>query len=285
MTQHSTTAAPAAPLTRRERQRQATYHEIVDAARQQLRSGEELSVRAVAGQLGLTPPALYRYVDSAAALAELVSRAIFDDIIEAMGTVRDLHPDDAPDRQIVAAASGFRAWALRHPEEFQHVFDTELCVDNPVFGDLSLPGVDAGEVDPDRRVEGGELFGTFFAEIFSRLWQRQRFPVPSVAELDPAFVEMCDQGPEHQRLALEQVGEDGYGMMWTFWLAWVRLYGVVMLEVNGKIQPPLVEANAVYDAIMVEIGNSLGLEGRWTDLGEVAREAERMVATLEDEGA
>ena len=57
------TAGPA--LTRRERHRQATYDEIVSVARALLRSSStDLSLRAVAAEMGMTPPALYRYVDS-----------------------------------------------------------------------------------------------------------------------------------------------------------------------------------------------------------------------------
>ena len=48
--------------TRRERQREATYDEIVGASRELLAEGAELSLRAVAGRMGMTAPALYRYV-------------------------------------------------------------------------------------------------------------------------------------------------------------------------------------------------------------------------------
>ena len=70
--------------TRRERQRQATFDEIVDVSRQLLRDGEDVSVRAVAQEMGLTPPALYRYVDSHAELMVRVARSIFEDVVAAM---------------------------------------------------------------------------------------------------------------------------------------------------------------------------------------------------------
>lgn len=50
--------------TRRERQRAATHDEIVTVARQLLGSPDALSLRAIAAEMGLTAPALYRYVDS-----------------------------------------------------------------------------------------------------------------------------------------------------------------------------------------------------------------------------
>ena len=51
-----------APVTRRERQREATYDEIVAVSAQLLAEGADLSLRAVAGRMGMTAPALYRYV-------------------------------------------------------------------------------------------------------------------------------------------------------------------------------------------------------------------------------
>ena len=80
------------PLTRRERQRQATYDEIVAIARTLLRGGQEVSIRAVAGDMGLTPPALYRYVESAAALDDMVTQYIFVDVVATMADARDAHP-------------------------------------------------------------------------------------------------------------------------------------------------------------------------------------------------
>ena len=52
------------PVTRRERQREATYDEIVSVAAELLDEGADLSLRAVASRMGMTPPALYRYVAS-----------------------------------------------------------------------------------------------------------------------------------------------------------------------------------------------------------------------------
>src|SRR5690348_11377841 len=109
------TAAP----TRRERQRQATFDEIVDVARRLLRAGEDVSVRGVAQEMGLTPPALYRYVDSHADLLALVQRSIFGDVVAAMTVARDEQAADDPAAQIVAASAAFRSWALHNRVEFQ----------------------------------------------------------------------------------------------------------------------------------------------------------------------
>ena len=63
--------APTAGDLRRDRHRLATA-----AAH-----GRDVSLRAVAAEMGLTPPALYRYVDSHAELMALVARAVFADVV------------------------------------------------------------------------------------------------------------------------------------------------------------------------------------------------------------
>src|SRR6478672_7810745 len=107
----SAATSSAAP-TRRERQRQATYDEIVEVSRRLLRASEDVSLRAVSAEMGMTPPALYRYVDSHAELMVLVARSVFEDVVAAMTIARDGQAPDDPSAQIVAASAAFRAWAL-----------------------------------------------------------------------------------------------------------------------------------------------------------------------------
>src|SRR5699024_5285382 len=93
--------------TRRERQRQATYDEIVQVSRRLLRTSEPLTLRAVATEMGMTAPALYRYVDSYQQLEVLVAQAILDDVVAGLDAARASHPDDDPAAQLLAAAVGF----------------------------------------------------------------------------------------------------------------------------------------------------------------------------------
>lgn len=245
------------PLSRRERRRLATHAEVVATAREQLRLGQDVSIRAVATEMGVTAPALYRYVESAGELRDLVRSAVLEDVVDTMAVARDAHPDSEPELQIAAVASAYRTWALAHPAEFQHVFSTPPPAGDVVFGGVRVcePGT---EVD-DRHLDAGEKFGEFFGEIFGRLWLKRPFPVPSRDELHPAFVTLCDEAPERQRAILDQVGPDAYGMLWVFRLAWARLYGIVTLEVAGQIDRALIETGAVFDAMLIEIGESLGM--------------------------
>lgn len=252
------------PLTRRERQRQATYGEIVDVARGLLRGGHEVSIRAVAGDMGLTPPALYRYVDSAAALDDLVTQHIFVDVVATMAAARDVHPEDDPAARIVAACTAFRAWALGNPAEFRMVFASPPAPGAPPKAAHAKFPLAAD------CPEGESIFTDFFGELFVRLWQHRRFPVPPRESLDPAVVAVWDEAGSARRATAELFGEDGIGVLWLFELAWARLYGIVTLEVFGHIDPALTASGAMFRAVILEIGSTLGLADEWERLRGIA---------------
>jgi AcrR family transcriptional regulator len=270
-------AQPSAP-TRRERQRQATFEEIVAVARRLLRAGEDVSLRAVASEMGMTAPALYRYVDSHAELMTLIAHSVFDDVIATMAAARDEHPDDDPAAQTVAATWAFRSWALANRAEFQLIFATpptpewiELCE-----ATAAVPMSALADCVPSET--GMQQFGEFFAEIFGRLWARYRFPIPADDELDPVVLDVLRVQAAHK---LEHgsdstegpgaLGPPSAGMVWMFERAWARLYGTVTLEVFGHLHPGFVRTGALFAATMRDIGRDLGLEQEWERLGDLAR--------------
>ena len=69
---------------------------------------------------------------------------------------------------------------------------------------------------------------------------------------------------------MQLFGDDGVGVLWLFELAWARLYGIVTLEVFGHIDPQLVESGALFRAVILEIGASLGLADDWERLRGIA---------------
>lgn len=274
------------PLTRRDRQRLATLAEIEQTAMSLVRGGDEVSIRAVATAMGLTAPALYRYVDSAAALDELVTRAVFRDVIATMGRARDRQSADDPAAQIVASATAFRTWALRNPHEYRMVFGTppgaDMAGGKPRAGRASRPLL-GQPVGPSSRLDvETELFcdfSGFFADIFLRLWQQVPFPVPATEALDPTFVAMCCEAAD-AKLPGVSAGPDALGILWTYEMAWARLYGIVTLEVFGHVSPILIESGAMFNATMLDIGRTIGLEHEWPRLREIAA-AERDAAAVD----
>ena len=265
-----TTPTASTEPTRRERQRQATYDEIVDVARALLRGGSEVSLRAVAGEMGLTPPALYRYVDGASALDALVTRQIFVDVVAAMARARDAvrrRRPGRPDRRRCDRVPHLGAGQPRGVPDGLRV--STGARRRPARA--LVPAAGGQRPDGEECAEGESLFTDFFGELFYRLWDQVRFPAPSREELEPGVVARWESAEDSPKQGLaEMFGEHGVGVLWLFELAWARLYGIVTLEVFGHMDPQLTESGALFRATILEIGTSLGLAGDWERLRVIA---------------
>lgn len=246
-----TTPGKAVP-TRRERQRQATYDEIVEVSRRLLPNGDVLSLRAVAAEMGMTAPALYRYVDSYQDLLLLVGRSIFHDVVATLVAARDRQPSSDPGAQILASAVAFRQWALSHREEFALLFA------NPATNAADDPVPDEGEV----------AFAAFFGDIYRRLWDRYRFPIPSDDDLDPDVLASLRSQRETGTLPCDFPGMP-IGMSWVFIRAWTRLYGTVTLEVFKHMHAGVIDSGALFRAMLEENVRDLHLGGDWERLQPV----------------
>jgi AcrR family transcriptional regulator len=124
-------------MTRRERTRAATFDEIVATARRLLVADGPTAVtlRAIARDMGMTAPGLYRYVASHEDLINVLIAALFDEATGELEAARDsARPEVAP--RLLATCRAFRRWALANP--------TELAL---VFGS-PLPGFEAQEMSP-----------------------------------------------------------------------------------------------------------------------------------------
>jgi AcrR family transcriptional regulator len=107
-------------LTRRERQRAATVEEIKEVARALMREQGTIDVRFtdIAKEMGMTPPALYRYfADRDALLTELIAEAYRELGREVAEAREQCDPDDIGGRWI-SVGTAYRDWARREPEQF-----------------------------------------------------------------------------------------------------------------------------------------------------------------------
>jgi AcrR family transcriptional regulator len=97
---------------RRERLRREMLDEIIGTARLLLEKGgpSAISVRAIARQLGMTGPAIYRYYPSLDALMSALSESVISELCAAVESARD---------QSGGMAREFRGWALDHPASFR----------------------------------------------------------------------------------------------------------------------------------------------------------------------
>ena len=242
---------PVSQPTRRDRLRAATTEEIIQTARQLLvDSGPEaVSLRAIAREMGMTAPGLYRYFASHTELVRHVSASIFtelgDDIrqaIHAAAVTAEQGPDQVTVHltiKMVAACREFRRWALNHKPEFALLFG------------VPLPGLDDGRFDVADECALA-FAGTFFA-LFIELWSRAPFPVPANEDIDP--------GLRGQLLRYrELLGADiPVGAVLTFLRCWILLYGAVALEVFGHINFALEDAAPMFEITLGDLASLIGL--------------------------
>ncbi|KHL17760.1 hypothetical protein CLV56_0422 [Mumia flava] len=234
--------------TRRETQRQATLDEIVVTARRMVAGGEEISLRAVATAMGMTAPALYRYVDNIEDLSQRVAGSVYDDLLDLMLEASGPYAPD-PASEIVAGAAAFRRWSLAHRGEFALTFA------NPVIG------ASASKHGEGPCAESGMRFGGFFGERVAQLWSERGFSDLPAAPSGPADAEAI--AAVHEKPG---VGELPERAQWAFLRAWSRLYGTVTLETFGHVSDGVVESGALFQDTMRECGRLLGLGDRADEL-------------------
>ena len=215
-------------MTRRERQREATYTEIVDAARGLLADGQELSLRAVAARMGLTAPALYRYVASIQELVDLVAFEIDKAATDTFREAAETQPADDPLAQLVCASVAFRRWALGNVAEFSTVFA------NPV----------ADSHCQRREVITAWTSGIYMHQLLIDVWHQTHYPHPDVDDVPPAVAEAL-RDPMFP-VDVKEIPEGHRGLIWVFMQGWATLYGTVALEVFGHMDPRVIESGALF---------------------------------------
>src|SRR5689334_19752787 len=113
-------------LTRRERVRAETVEEIKRTARQVLveQGAEGLALRAIAREMGMTAPALYRYFDSREDLIEAVVADLYDELTTELERAIASATPATVGVQLMQASRAFRRWASTHHLEFGLLFAT-----------------------------------------------------------------------------------------------------------------------------------------------------------------
>jgi AcrR family transcriptional regulator len=235
--------------SRRDRVRAATIEEIKGTARQLLvaEGPEAVSLRAIGRAMGMTAPALYRYFGSREDLLQHVVGDIFTeiaaDIHAAIGRAADASDGDVA-AKLIAACQAFRNWALDHRPEFGLLFGTPL------------PGLEAVHDKPasDLVAECADKFSLEFLTLFYELWRKHPFPVPADDEIDTGLLAQLIRYRDALGAALPA------GAVLVFLRCWVRLYGMVSLEVFGHLHFALDDPGAMFDYTLSELAALLGLE-------------------------
>jgi AcrR family transcriptional regulator len=238
--------AVAQPLSRRDRVRAATVTEIKDTARRILvaEGVDGLSLRAIAREMGMTAPALYRYFPSREDLVVHLIAELYGQLTDAVEAARDAEaPQDAP-RQLTAVSRAFRRWAVDHPREFALLFGS------PIPGLETTRGAEA----PTVAHEAGERFGAVFGELVARIYLTRPVPVPAEEDIDPVLQrelrEWCTTFPVPLPIGVAQV----------FLSCWIRLYGMVAMEVFDHLKFAVTDAEPMFEAELRDLAVKLGVD-------------------------
>jgi len=238
---------PIAIATRRERTRAATVREIKTTARRLLieQGAESVTLRAIAREMGMTAPALYRYFDSHDALLSAVVADVYDELADSLEAARDAIAPSDPGTRLLEMAREFRHWSTEHPREFGLVFATPV----PLVIDAPSP------LD-----KAGSRFGAVFVDAFFQLFRERPFAVRADDELPLDFRDQLDH---YRQQMCTQLGDvvlaiplGGYEV---FLECWVRLYGFVALEVFDHLTFALTDPEPAFESHLHGIADRLGI--------------------------
>jgi AcrR family transcriptional regulator len=247
------------PVSRRERVRAATVDEIKAVAlRLLVEEGQEAAtLRAIAREMGMTAPGLYRYFPSHEDLHKALVADTYDRIAAVLAQARDAAGAQAAEPrmagkplavvQLVCVAKAFRDWAATHPQEFRLVFGSPV------------PALSNDAEDP--ALAAGNRFGAVFVEIFVRLWAEQPFPVDPDDSLPES---LAAQLREYRATLVDLFGEQAavlpLGALDVYLRAWVQLYGLVAMDVFNHLHFCLSDAGPFFETSLAAIGRTLGVE-------------------------
>jgi AcrR family transcriptional regulator len=231
----------AARSPRRERVRQATVEEIKAVARAQMAAEGTAGVnlRAIAREMGMTAPALYRYFASRDDLVTALVTDAYDALADAMEAAVEAAGPGGHAERVRAAFSAFRAWGLAHPTEFALIFGSPI------------PGYVAPETTRPAGVRHTDLLGRLLADAWA---DGALDPDRIGVRVPPA---LARQVTELQR---RRGGPDLPAPVLAFGLgAWARLHGLVTLEVFGHLAPAVGDGTALFEQELEAIVAQSGL--------------------------
>jgi AcrR family transcriptional regulator len=245
----------AEPVRRRDRVRADTVREIKDTARRVLveHGGEGFALRAIAREMGMTAPALYRYFDSRENLVEHVVADLYEELCTHLEDARDAADPATPAIQLLACSRAFRRWAISHHQEFGLLFGSA--------GDGVVPPHDQLHADPDSPAYAAAArFGSIFATLMAQIYLARPFPVPAEEDIDPALAEQL------RGWMAEIPVELPLGVVRVFLSCWVRLYGLVAMEIFGHLKFALDDAEPMFEAELHDLAEILGIADQYADV-------------------
>ena len=235
--------------TARERARAELTGEIKAEARRQLaaRGAQQLSLRAVARELGMASSALYRYFPSR---DDLLTSLIID-AYDALGESVEkpglaLPAADARSRWR-ACCHAVRDWALAHPHEYALIYGS------PVPG-YQAPAETIGPAGRVAAVIGGVLAQAWSARAAGQGQAARSLPGEPLTE--PLTQPLAGQA----RLVAEAIAPGvPEAMIARGLIAWTQLFGMVSFELFGQLVGSADPADAFFGYAVEQMADFLGI--------------------------
>ncbi|WNG40528.1 TetR/AcrR family transcriptional regulator [Archangium violaceum] len=214
------------PPSPRERYRVQTAEEAKRIASRQLAEGGPgaISLNAIAKEMGLTGPALYRYFASRdELLAELVTDA-YNDLADVFQAAAEQEGAHSPRARLHALAEAYRQWALAQPHRYQLLF-------------ASSAG--SGQLAPERTIPAAHRTMTFLFDTLVKLLSASPTTIEPQAALDRQLEQWAERrlGPKVQGLVAR------HGLLF-----WTRLHGLLSLELLGHFAVMGIDPTLLYAA-------------------------------------
>jgi AcrR family transcriptional regulator len=222
--------------TIRRQQHRATAEEIKRVARRQMAEAgaAALSLRAIAAEMGITAPAIYRYFPNRDALVTALIVDAFDALGAATREAAVADPGAPAGERMLAGLRAYRAWALAHPAEFALLFGT------PILGyhaprEVTVPAA--------RRAFAALL------EVPVRAWARGELVIPDDHETASGKGQQdFAPGVPLPRVIYERLIE-----------GWGTFHGLLSLELTGHLGPAIADTSAAYERAIREVVRRVGL--------------------------
>lgn len=254
------TSNTAGGPTRRERMRAETVAEIKASARSQLQElgPSGVSLRAIAREVGVTPAALYRYFDSLDALLIELCCDLYDELIAETRKAMDAAPPDAHLERMKAWVWAFRSWAVGNRREFELMiaFPEQRGAMSFHAESFTTPVEQLDRVS-QKSLEHSQLCGLELGAFYRQTLDQggvtaAPVPAPGVSEgLRAELTEKCSMFIVGEMIPLDWI--------YSFVSAWVRVFGLVVMETFGNL-PVEENVDEFYKAQIMTMLRDFGIE-------------------------
>ncbi len=208
--------------------RRAIVNRIKEVARAQMREegSASISLRAIARELDITAPALYRYYpDRDALITDLIVDA-FNALADAVEAAEQAQPPADYAERMYAAINAYRTWAVEHPTDFLLIYGTPI------------PGYVAPR---EQTVPAVQRTFVPFVRILFEADQAGVLTLPAEDEVDDPAMRA-----HFEALARTDDVPISYRQVSIAIDVWHRLYGLIMLQILAHSPATVGDVEAYY---------------------------------------